>query len=200
MFFLRPVPFHSLSRRWPALRVRKDAIVATNFEDLSRALATGVSRRQAVKLMGGAVAGSVLAVMHLGRAEAAPSTCAVFCGKTAFNSGPAHAQCLQACKQCGGDVQSLCQGPTGVTCCQNGTVCGPVTRTCVPPCTCDSFTPCGAQGCLCVTTTENASACIVPTCTEITCTSSADCGAGYVCFQSTSSCCGAGNFCVPTCI
>jgi hypothetical protein len=195
---MKSVPFQSLLHRWSVTKVGKDATVATNFEDLSRALATGVSRRQAVKLMGGAVAGSVLAVMHLSRAEAAPSTCAVVCGKTGFVSGPAHAQCLQACRQCAGNIQNLCFGPTGAVCCQNGTVCSLFTGTCVQPCTCESGTPCGTGSCLCVQTVEGQPACIVPSCGS-PCTASTDCGSGFVCFQSGPVCCGTGGFCVALC-
>src|SRR5436309_6352779 len=76
-------------------------------------------------------------------ALAAPSGCAVFCGKTSFTSGPAHASCLQACRQCGGDVSRVCQGPTGSICCASGTSCcsGPSGATC-----CSSGTVCTENG------------------------------------------------------
>lgn len=181
--------------------MRKVAAMSMRFDELSKSLAANVSRRDAFKLTGGAVAGALLASMGLGkteRAEAAPSSCAVFCGKTSFTSGPAHASCLQACHQCGADTSRICQTPTGFVCCPSGQVCSPATQTCVATCTCPSFTACGTGNCLCVTTTENTSACVIPSCGP-PCTSSTDCGPGAVCFQSTDVCCGNGTFCVQLC-
>lgn len=182
--------------------------MATSFEDLTRALAGNVSRRTAVKIMGGAVAGSVLAALRLDRAEAAPSDCSAFCGKTANTSGPAHAQCLQACKQCGGNPAKVCVGP-GIggpgtfACCSSGTLCNPATGTCAPPLTCTSHgcnaTCVSSTGgvCGCVGTTEGTTACVQTTCTFVPCTTSADCGPNFVCF--TENCCGTANYCIPLC-
>ena len=174
--------------------------MAMSFDDLSRALAKGVTRRQAVKLVGGAVVGGLLTTLHLDSVRAAPDPCNVFCGKTANTSGAAHAACVQACHKCGGNVQNLCFGPTSVTCCQNGTICA--NGQCQTPFTCSGHgcgvaCPSPAGGCGCVTTAEGTTACVQEMCTFTSCTSSADCGAGSVCF--TERCCGTGSFCVPLC-
>src|SRR5262245_13154446 len=62
--------------------------------------------------------------------------------------------------------------------------------------TCFTFS-CGGGFCACVPTIEGGRACVTPSCTGITCTSSAHCAAGQVCF--TLGCCSSGNFCVPLC-
>lgn len=192
------------------------------FDDVAKAMAGGVSRRQVLKLFGGTVGAGLLAAGTTTEvALAAPSNCAVFCGKTSFTSGPAHAACMQACNQCGGDISRICSGPTNAVCCAPGTSCciGPTGAAfccpsgtvcnfgtgacvvppafCVPTCadTCSSSggTGCnaacagGTTGCACVSTVEG-SACVQEFCTFVRCTSSADCGAGAVCF--TQGCCG----------
>ena len=73
---------------------------------------------------------------------------------------------------------------------------GPSGATCPTLDTCTTFS-CGAAGCACVPTIEGGRACVSPTCTAVSCVSSAACGSGQVCF--TLGCCGAGNFCVPVC-
>jgi hypothetical protein len=100
---------------------RGDRAVTTSFDDMSRALASGVSRRQALRLIAGGVGGTVLASAGMGRARAAVNPCSVYCAN--FH-GAAHAQCLQTCKACGSDTSRLCGGPAGVTCCPGP---GPVT-------------------------------------------------------------------------
>jgi Cys-rich repeat protein len=178
--------------------------VATNFDDLSKALASGVSRRHALKLMGGAMGGGIAAVMQLGRASAAPDQCQVFCGKTSFTSGPAHAACVQACHKCNADLNRLCFSPTGTTCCASGQLCLNGTCTSATPCVsggtgCATFCGTGASGqiCGCVTTAEGSAACVQEICTFVSCTASSDCPSGQVCF--TEGCCGPGGYCIPTC-
>lgn len=210
--------------------------MAQRFDELSKIFATGLSRRQALRWIGGALGGGVMASMvGIDQVMAAPGDCAVFCGKTAFTSGPAHASCLQACKQCGGDVNRVCTGSTGSVCCPPGATCcsqkgGSGTASCCPAgtscCTnfatgattccaagqvCDNGTcvtpTCSGHGCNvfcnpnvgcgCVMTTEGTTACVQEVCTFQSCTSSADCGPGSVCF--TEGCCGGGNFCIPLC-
>jgi hypothetical protein len=196
--------------------------MSIGFDQLAKGLAGGVSRRQVLKLIGGTMGGSFLATTTgFDTAVAAPSSCAVFCGKTSFISGPAHASCLQACNKCGGDITRVCQGPTGSVCCAPGTSCcfGPTGAFCCPSgtictgngtclkprsfcvptcgtdtCAAGSGTSCNTTcagatvGCSCVSTIEG-SACVQEVCTFVTCATSADCGAGAVCF--TQGCCGA---------
>jgi hypothetical protein len=178
--------------------------MATNFDDLSKALAGGVSRKHALKLMGAAMGGGIAALMHLDRVGAAPDPCQVFCGKTANISGPQHAACIQACHQCNADLSRVCFGPTSITCCAPGTFC--VNGTCSAPLVCGAgtFGTCsincvGTTGvpCTCSRSTEGNVVCAQPVCTGTPCTTSADCGTGSICF--TDQCCGTGNFCQPLC-
>jgi len=86
----------------------------------------------------------------------------------------------------------------GNTCCPSGMICK--NGQCVTPPNCPS-TGCATaclnnSSCDCVTTTEGVS-CVQPICTFVTCTTSADCPSGQVCF--TQGCCGGGSFCVPLC-
>ncbi len=118
---------------------RKDAVMAYQLDELSKALASGVSRRDVLKRIGAGLTGAVLASVGTRRATAAPSTCAVFCAEVT-QSGPANAQCRQACRQCGNDPSLLCGGfgrpficcapnssccfsQTGEFCCPSGTEC-----------------------------------------------------------------------------
>jgi hypothetical protein len=190
------------------------------FDQLTKRLAAPVNRRQVLKLAAGTVAGGVLASLAgVRKAAAAPSPCAVFCGKTSFTGGPDHASCMQACNECGGNISNICRGPTGWICCQSGSTCcfGPTGALCCPPGTiclgngqcgkprnfciptcadtcsgtatgCLQACAAGTPGCACVSTTEGTPACVQEMCTFVVCTSSADCGAGSVCF--TQGCCG----------
>jgi hypothetical protein len=103
------------------------------FDDFARTLASGVSRRRALRLLGGGVAVSLGALVGVGRARAAPSSCSVFCANL---SGPQKAACKQACRACGGDVSRVCSQPAPgggaaqFVCCPEGTVCDP-TGACV---------------------------------------------------------------------
>jgi hypothetical protein len=162
---------------------------------------SGMSRRGVLLGVGAGLIGAVLASVGVGKAAAAGGRgCVVFCSQQSA-SGPVRASCQQACHRCKGDTSRVCGTPTGFVCCPSGEVCSPATNQCVEQCTCESFTPCGSagSGCLCNQTTEGTSACIVPTCTFQPCTSSAECGAGSVCFVSGEPCCGSGSFCIPLC-
>jgi hypothetical protein len=141
--------------------------------------------------------GAVVLTLLVGHGAAgAPAKCAVFC---AGLPGPRKAACVQACHQCNGDVTRVCNSPTGATCCAPDAVCtSDGTCLTVPPgCSglgCSSS--CGTF-CSCVRTAENTVACVQQVCTFIPCVSTAECGAGSVCF--TEGCCGGGGFCVPVC-
>jgi len=102
--------------------------MANQFDELSKALASGVSRREALRRFGVGLAGALLASAGVRKASAAPSACAVICGKNAGISGPLHATCLQACRQCEADVTRICIGygpfgPSQVICCPEGRTC-----------------------------------------------------------------------------
>jgi hypothetical protein len=146
-----------------------------DFEELSKALARGVSRRKALRLVAASVASGVLSGLGLGHVRAAPNRCAQAC---AFEpKGPRQAACKQACKRCGGDLSRVCfgteiiccppdsvccDGPAGTTCCAEGEQCcggtcveecpegsflDPETCECVPFSTCTTCAdnPCGVD-------------------------------------------------------
>jgi len=96
--------------------------MANQFDELSKALAAGISRREALRRIGSGLVGATLAALGLGKADAAPNPCSVFCSKN-FPPGPARAACLQACRQCGADVSRVCFGATNAICCAPDSSC-----------------------------------------------------------------------------
>src|SRR5438067_3276514 len=93
-----------------------------SFDDLSKALARGLSRREALRWIGGGIGGSLLGMAaSTSRVSAAPNNCAVACNQPSLG-GPAKASCIQACHACesGGN---LCVSPTGSTCCPSDKAC-----------------------------------------------------------------------------
>jgi hypothetical protein len=117
-----------------AEKARKDKDMAKSFDEISKTLSSGVSRRTALRLMGAGVGGAALAALGLGEAKAAPNQCAAFCS---FFHGAFQATCRQACQKCGSNPNNLCFSfspsgggpPTGVTCCQGGFCCPSATNT-----------------------------------------------------------------------
>jgi hypothetical protein len=90
------------------------------FDELAK-VASGVSRRRALKLMGGGVIAATGALVTGGRAAAAPNECAVLCDQL-FDEGPGQALCRQTCRECRKAGGSLCFSTTsgtitGVVCC-----------------------------------------------------------------------------------
>jgi hypothetical protein len=112
------------------------------FDDLTRALARGTSRRQALKLLGGGLAGSLLAFLGVG--EAAADDCkrngkACKKNKQCCSGNCANGFCAPLCPPC--DACSTCSGGTCVSSCGSGETCDP-TGICVPVpnlviCTCE---------------------------------------------------------------
>jgi hypothetical protein len=182
------------------------------FDELTKALAAGVSRRRFV----GIAASGVAAVAALFRREAgaAPSRCAVGC---AGLPGPQKAACTQACRRCGGDFDRVCSefgpfGPTSFTCCPEGTFCNFELGVCealticptgetAENCFADITTNCGEGG-VCALV-EHADAqdcvCVERECTFIPCTTDADCTeSGGVC-ATIPGCCPETTFCAIPC-
>lgn len=95
------------------------------FDDITKRLSAGASRRRVVKGLAGGIAAAGLAAVTRGTAGAGPSPCAAFC---ADQPGARGAQCRQACRACGGDLARVCQDPTShqFTCCGGDTTCLPV--------------------------------------------------------------------------
>jgi hypothetical protein len=178
--------------------------MSTTFDDVTKALGRGVSRREALRLLAGAAAGGVLGMMGLRKASAAPSSCSVFCSQ--FH-GAAHAQCLATCKACGGP-SGVCGGPFtgGFICCANGGVCcvncpgqGPCTAHCCPAGTTQC---CGDQCCTsgqncCSFAPGTPSVCCAfdqPCCQNPTTGAATCCAAGQVCCGP-AGCCPSGETC-----
>ncbi|MGH2444049.1 MAG: hypothetical protein ACRDFX_12915, partial [Chloroflexota bacterium] len=144
------------------------------FDALARTLATGVTRRQALKAALATAAGGALFRSGLGTAEAAPTpqqiaTCLKYCVHN-FRGAALESCVIQAihgkgaCFQCGGPEFSGGGGS-----CDTG------------------FNTCGTNtNCNCFTTIEGGGVCGCNTyCSKATsCTASSDCPTGYVCITS----------------
>jgi hypothetical protein len=119
--------------------------MANRIDDLSKALATGVPRRHALRLAVVSVAGGVLGVLSAKEASAAPNECSVFCSFAA-PAGPARASCKQACRKCGPEgvcVELTSLGiPSSFFCCAEGETCCPGLGCC------PEGTVCTAEGCV----------------------------------------------------
>ena len=130
----------------------------SNFDDLAKRLSATTTRREAVRLLGGALAAGALGALLPGRALAAKggnSTCAQFCATTFGADTPAAKQCAADAAHGQGLCYSAC-GPLGTgggtliggTCCPSANVCG---STCLAA-------PCNVCGSTCVSGT-----CVCPT-------------------------------------
>jgi hypothetical protein len=191
----------------PTVESEKGRFVTSKFDDLSKALADGVSRRQALRLIAGGLGGTVLASVGVGRAKAAVSPCSAFC---ATFHGAAHAECMQTCKECGSDVTRLCAtqfpvqsvtccpGPGPVSCCggPNGSVtCCPSHSNCCFGFPGNSVTCCPAATPLCCTAPNGTSACCAGNqeCCADPSGNAVCCDRGTCCFGA--GCCSSGEVC-----
>jgi hypothetical protein len=94
------------------------------FDDFAKALARGVSRREALRHLGGCLAGTLLALWDVGKARAAPSprsACQEYCQGYLGLRGRDLGECMQLCeKECEGDlacvVQAMCEDEGGHVC------------------------------------------------------------------------------------
>jgi hypothetical protein len=177
------------------------------FDELARALARSRTRRGFVATL----AGGAAAVLGRGTAWAAPNSCAVGC---AGLPGPQKAACKQACRQCGGDINSVCigfgpVGPSSFICCEAGTACSFDTGTCEEVMTCPSGEPaescslgvtsdCAGGVCAQVVNVDGGCACVERACSFEPCTTGSDCASG-LCVD-IPGCCGEPNpFCGTPC-
>jgi len=187
----------------------------TSFDELAKGLASGtISRRQALRWMGGAIAGAAFASVP-GVAFAATGgnlACDEFCHENF--SGRETGQCvcepgahgMGPCYQC---TPGIGPGPNFVPPpCLPGQEFNPETCQCeaATDCTgsaqfCHVPFPCGPDNaCLCLNTTEGGHLCSSDVlCTELFCDSTSDCPEGYFCARS---CCAdffGRNTCQPRC-
>src|SRR5947208_3338442 len=113
------------------------------FDEVTKAIATATSRRQALRRIAGIVGGTALAGLFPGLALADNSACAHFCASVFGADTPAASQCTSdaahhtgLCYTCGpaspGGTQPICcpQNPDGTctsyssaTCCGSGQTC-----------------------------------------------------------------------------
>ena len=133
----------------------------SKFDELTKAIATATTRRQALRRIGGILGGTALAGLFPGLALADNSACAHFCVAVFGDDTPAAIQCATdaahhtgLCYSCGpaspGGTQPICcpQNPNGTcasyssaTCCSGGQFCQ--NGTCV------SCFPCVPAGAAC---------------------------------------------------
>jgi hypothetical protein len=184
------------------------------FDELAKtlAIAKGMPRRDALRLIGGGLAGGVLAAFGVGKALGqGNSPCAHFCVAT-FPPGPDRGQCVSdaahhtgICFECGPAAPEGHPPLCGQVCCAAGQVCQDGTcitpNVCTTGFTCGSTTVCGSNesfSCFCFETTEGVGPCSSDFfCAGATaCTTSGDCPTGEVC--TTNTCCGV-NLCAPAC-
>jgi hypothetical protein len=144
--------------------------VDLTFDEVAREFAGGVSRRKALRLLGGALVGSVLASVPgvAWAAEGGNSACAKFCREN-FPPGRERGQCIKA----GARGEGPCFDNGGGNCLNGATEC-PFQFGCQ-----------NSESCFCATTVEGRNTCVqselVCEPSEFFCTSSQDCPTGWVC-------------------
>jgi hypothetical protein len=133
----------------------------SRFDEITKVLAQGIPRREALWRLGGLFGGAVLGSLGWGnkaKAESTASECAHFCNEN-FEGGHERAECKRICKGCGGPKHT-CLGPQGTApiCCKPdlkcccGT-CGDVEGFC-----CDD--KCCPAGSLCCATAAGGLVCV----------------------------------------
>jgi hypothetical protein len=191
------------------------------FDDLTRALARGTSRRQALKLLGGSLAGGLLAFLGVGEA-AADNLCKPIgkkCNKTSQCCGVANATVtcngtcqVGACKagfgNCDDNPANGCETPlnTNTNCGACGNACtedqtcqdGKCVSVCPPSPACSDTCHCD-PGQTCVNGTCCSGQVCGSTCCDFfeTCCGSTCCGFGQTCVNGT--CCFSSQVCGSTC-
>src|SRR5918994_5548136 len=183
---------------------RPDPRGETSFDELAKGLAHGtISRRQALRWMGGALVGGVLASIP-GVAfaqQGGNSACALFCAQT-FPPGPERGKCASQgahgtghCYEC---TPGIAPGPHFIPQCAPNEEFNPETCECeavacagnpLPEGACANQAICGEanQLCGCLPTTESSFFCIQHGSCGEPCTSTLDCPEGKTCVFS---CCG----------
>ena len=173
----------------------------TKFDDLTKALATSTSRRQALKTIAATTLGGLLGLSGLGTAFAKNKTCAQWCDAVFGANTPAAEQCSSdaahgngLCQTCGSATL-----PSSMCCVRNGSgfctsysgahcpcdssqclTCDPRSGSCTSTCRTDQICSNGSCGCPNGSPECNGVCCdACSTCQSGTCVSS--CGAGQVC-------------------
>jgi hypothetical protein len=110
-------------------------VMEDRFDQLAKSVAGSISRREALRSLGGGLAALLLSTAGLAPAWAARGgngkggsssggDCTAWC-KARFAPGAAQVQCKRVCEECGGNTSRLCTaGPNqGVLCCEEGEGC-----------------------------------------------------------------------------
>jgi hypothetical protein len=161
---------------------------ALDFDQWAQELAAGLSRREALRRLGAALVGSLLASLGLApRAFGAASTnsrCQSFCRTTCGINPPGSSgfsRCISSCAQCLDKSGSLCACPAAsggpVGCCAPGNFC--CNNQC-RPCSCDKTVCAGSHGTSCCASSE-------------TCCDGACCHSGQYCCNNQCSVCPCGQ-------
>src|SRR5262249_13999102 len=117
-----PLRFGPEARPGPGRKdSRKERDMTHAFDELAKGMAEGVSRREALRRLGGGVAGALLASLGLTRgAEAASrADCRAYCSSLATKY---RKQCQAACQACS-STGCLTGAPGSLTCCSSGLSC-----------------------------------------------------------------------------
>jgi hypothetical protein len=183
---------------------RPDPRGETSLDELAKGMANGnISRRQALRWMGGALVGGVLAsIPGVALAQEGNSACDEFCH--ANFSGRAAGQCTSAGARGAGPCYTCTPGigpgphftppPCGPNEEFNPETCECVS-VCPEPIICGVFTPLcgpGTEACVCVESVEGTKICGADPCGP-PCTSDAECEAlvpGAICQAPNTGCCG----------
>ena len=191
----------------------------SKFDELTKALATATSRRQALRRIGGILGGTALAGLFPGLVFASNSTCAKFCNAVFGADTPAANQCISdaahgkgLCNTCGSatppssicctrNASNYCTSYSGAACCSssatclngsccaNANVCG---STCLAaPCAASQCQKCDPTTGTCVSTCTSTQTCIGGNC----CDNAHVCGS--TCCDACSTC--QGGTCVSSC-
>jgi len=145
----------------------------TKFDELTKALATSTSRRQALKTIAATTLGGILGLGGIGTALASNSACAKFCNAVFGANTPAANQCISdaahgkgLCHQCGSAT------PTSICCTRNSS--GFCSSYSGAHCPCDSSQclTCDSTSGTCVSSCTSGQTCCSGTCS--------DCPCGYV--------------------
>jgi hypothetical protein len=114
------------------------------FDELAKALAEGVSRREALRRIGGGVVALLLASFGVGKAwgQSGSVDCGTFCKSTVGfdpkspESKERFAACKTSCEDCQAGGNTVCgvstTGGGAVTCCSSTATCGDGGCLCIP--------------------------------------------------------------------
>jgi hypothetical protein len=175
--------------------------VEHRFDDLAKALAGGVSRREVLRRLGGGLAGALLASLGIGRAWSQSSgfSCDDFCTKQGL-TGSALSTCRRQCRACVGEGGTVCSASSsgGVTCCAQpnpaccGTGCCTSPKACCNDICCETGTRCCGGKC-CPDTDDCLNG-------EICCPPGFACGGAICCGSRAPICCPGGSGVPPSCV